>query len=88
MLGERIRVRLGAELVQQPRRALDVGEDKGDGAGRQVGPHAGIIRPSSQASKEGRAIFPPHLPPTRRHQDRCVERVDTAAGVTPRACVR
>ena len=27
---------LGAELVQQPRRALDVGEEEGDGAARQL----------------------------------------------------
>ena len=33
VLGERLRVGLGAELVQQPRRALDVGEEEGDGAG-------------------------------------------------------
>ena len=40
MLGERIRVRLRAELVQQPRRALDVREEEGDGAGREIGSHA------------------------------------------------
>ena len=34
VLGERLRVRLGAELVQQLRRALDVGEEEGDGAAR------------------------------------------------------
>ena len=40
VLGERLRVPLGAELVQQPRRALDVGEEEGDGAGREVVSHA------------------------------------------------
>ena len=45
MLGERVRVRLGAERVQEPRRALDVGEEEGDGAGRQVRSHSAIIRP-------------------------------------------
>ena len=43
MLGERLRVRLGAQLVQEPRRALDVGEEEGDGAGREIGPHADVI---------------------------------------------
>ena len=51
VIGERIRVGLCAELVQQRRRAFDVGEDKGDGAGRKVGPHPGIIRSSRPASK-------------------------------------
>ena len=32
------RVRLRAELVEQPRRALDVGEHEGDGAGGEIGP--------------------------------------------------
>ena len=34
VLGERLRVALGAERVQQPRRALDVGEEERDGAVR------------------------------------------------------
>ena len=37
MLGERSRVVIRAELVQEARRPLDVREEKGDGAGRQVG---------------------------------------------------
>ena len=36
VLGQRFRVGLGAELVQEPRRALDVGEEEGDGAGREA----------------------------------------------------
>ena len=36
-------LRIGiAELLQQPRRPLDVGEEEGDGAGRQLG-HAGQV---------------------------------------------
>jgi len=57
VIGERIRVGPCAEFVQQRRRAFDVGEDKGDGAGRKVGPHAGIIRSSRPASKAGQATF-------------------------------
>ena len=44
VLGERLRVGLGAELVQELRRALDVGEEEGDGAGRKVVAHGVIIR--------------------------------------------
>ena len=43
MLGERLRVLRLAELVQQPRRALDVGEEEGDGAGRELA-HPSMIR--------------------------------------------
>jgi hypothetical protein len=35
MLGQQIGVAV-TELVQQPRRALDVGEEKGDSAGRKI----------------------------------------------------
>ena len=41
VLGERVGVRLGAELVQQPRRALDVGEEERDRAGRELRAHGG-----------------------------------------------
>ena len=34
MLGERVRVCLCAELAQEPRRSLNVGEEEGDSAGR------------------------------------------------------
>ena len=40
MLGESVRVCLCAELTQEARRSLNVGEEKGDGAGRQIGSHA------------------------------------------------
>ena len=44
MDGERGCVLLRAQLTEQGRRALDVGEDKGNGAGRKLGSHDGIIR--------------------------------------------
>ncbi len=34
-----LRVRLRAEVVQQLRRALDVGEEEGDGAGGEINSH-------------------------------------------------
>ena len=40
MLGERVRVCLCAELAQKPRRSLNVGEQEGDGAGREIESHA------------------------------------------------
>ena len=40
VLGECFRVRLCAELVQQPRRSLNVREEEGDGAGREIASHA------------------------------------------------
>ncbi len=36
VLGQRGSEPLRPELVQQPRRAFDVGEQKGDGAGREL----------------------------------------------------
>jgi len=39
VLGERLRVPFGTELVQKPRRPLHVGEQEGDGAGGQVATH-------------------------------------------------
>ena len=39
VLCERLRVGVGTKRVEQPRRALHIGEEKRDGAGRQVGPH-------------------------------------------------
>jgi hypothetical protein len=38
-LCERVRVSLGAERVEEPRRALDVSEQEGDRAGREVACH-------------------------------------------------
>ena len=42
-LGEGLCVGLGAQLVQQPGRALHVGEEEGDRAGREVVSHAAVI---------------------------------------------
>ena len=42
MLAERVRVRI-SELMEQPGRPLDVGEEKGDSAGGQLG-HTGMMR--------------------------------------------
>ena len=39
VLRQNLRVPVGAQLVQQPRRPLDVGEQEGDGAGWQIRPH-------------------------------------------------
>ena len=43
VLGERLRVRIGAECVKELRRSLDVGEEEGDGTEGEVGPHAARI---------------------------------------------
>jgi hypothetical protein len=43
VLGERLSVRLGAELVEQSRRPLDVGEEKSDRSRGEIGSHAGIM---------------------------------------------
>ena len=48
VLGELLRVRLRAELMQEPRRALHIGEEEGDGAGREILAHA----PSSSARSD------------------------------------
>jgi hypothetical protein len=40
MLRERLRIGIGAQRVQQLRRALHIGEQKGDGSGREIAPHS------------------------------------------------
>ena len=45
MLRQHPRVLLGAQVMQQLRRTLDIGEEEGDRAGREVGSHGAIIRP-------------------------------------------
>ena len=42
MLRQRVCVGIGTQLLQEPRRALDVGEDKSDGSGRKLARHAAI----------------------------------------------
>ena len=54
VIGERSCVLLRAELVQQRRRALDVGEEEGDGAGRKLGSHDGIIRRYATTGQDAR----------------------------------
>jgi hypothetical protein len=44
MLGERLRIRLRAELVQQARRPLHIREEEGHGARRELAPHGRIMR--------------------------------------------
>jgi hypothetical protein len=43
VLDQRLVVGLRSQLVQQPRRALDVGEEECDGAGRELGAHTEIM---------------------------------------------
>ena len=50
MLGERLRVPLGAELMKQAGRALHIGEEEGDGAAREIAAHHDIIRPERACS--------------------------------------
>jgi len=40
VLGESVRVCLCVELAQKPRRSLNVSEEEGDRAGREIGSHA------------------------------------------------
>ena len=42
MISQSLRVAV-PELVQQPRRSLDVGEKEGDGAARKLGHHPGMM---------------------------------------------
>ena len=55
VLGKRLRIRLGAQLVQQLRRALDVREEEGDGPGRKIGPHKRHHAPK-QGPRHGRRL--------------------------------
>jgi hypothetical protein len=42
MVAERVGVAVGTQLVQEPRRALDVGEQERDRSGRELAGHAAI----------------------------------------------
>ena len=60
MLRQRAGIVGVAELVEQPRRALDIGEEEGDGAGRKITPpHArredtpGELRAAVATASEG-----------------------------------
>jgi hypothetical protein len=50
VLGQRFRVRLRTQLVQESCRPFDVGEEEGDRAGREVLSHSAIIRRAGRAS--------------------------------------
>jgi hypothetical protein len=47
VLGERSRVRIRSQLVQQPRRTFDVREQKGDSARREPALHSPIQPPAA-----------------------------------------
>src|SRR4029079_19057670 len=55
VLGERVCVHLGSERMSQERRALDIGEEEGDGAARNIHTHGldhpprKIVRPALQS---------------------------------------
>src|SRR6266487_2073445 len=71
VLRERIRIVLRAELLQEPRRPLDVGEEKGDRARREVCSHCAIIRPpqplvQSHATEGARPTCAPVVPGKRQ----------------------
>ena len=53
VLGERLCVGLAPELVQQPGRALDVGEEEGDGSGGEIAWHGIMMRDG-----DGRGLVP------------------------------
>ena len=54
VLGERVGVPLGAELVQELRRALDVGEEEGDRARGEIAPH--VARSCAAVAQMSRSL--------------------------------
>jgi hypothetical protein len=64
MLGQCFRIPLGAELVEQPRRALNVGEEEGDRSRREITPHNGIMRQSEADVPEPSGLREARLPQT------------------------
>ena len=52
VLGERLGVRLGAKLVQQLRRALDVREEESDRAARQVAAHVQRVSAGDESQRK------------------------------------
>ena len=57
VFSERVCVRLRAELVQEPRRALNIGEEERDRAGRKIRSHA--ARSSARIGLASRRVPPP-----------------------------
>ena len=56
VLGQRLRVRLRPERVKQPRRALDVGEEERDRAGRELGAHGLVVIQHGAVTRRARAL--------------------------------
>jgi hypothetical protein len=54
MLGKRFRIARGAELLEQPCRALDVGKEEGDRSGREITPHRRHHASSKRTSRDCR----------------------------------
>ena len=54
VLGQRLRIPLRAELVQQPRRALDVREQEGDRAGGEI--RTSVTTSTASSSDRGLSI--------------------------------
>ena len=65
VLGERLGVPLRPELVEEPRRALDVGEEERDRAGRQVGAHGKMMQSVSQSQASSASTERPAARPRR-----------------------
>jgi hypothetical protein len=75
MLAERLGVRVRAERVQQPRRALHVGEEECDRAGRELGAHLFESTTSARVAQGRRrcgrfSAVAAALPPRRRPDGR------------------
>jgi hypothetical protein len=54
---ERLRVRPRAELAEQPRRAFDVGEEEGDGAGGKIVAQRSLLAEREPDGLAGRLAF-------------------------------
>ena len=65
MLRQRLHVAVLAEKVDQPRRALDVGEQERDRHGRKLGPHQPILSLPRQRSEKQQFDQPVHQPKRR-----------------------
>ncbi len=94
VLGQRLGVRLGPELVQQLRRALDVREEEGDGAGGKVGTHGldylRVERPARYAvcyEHAHRTPPNPHLPEQRRRLEAEAQRRGSSVATVVREAI-
>jgi hypothetical protein len=57
MLREHLRVLLRPKFMHEFRRALDIREEEGDGAGRQIATHSGSVALTSQGRHQGRRTW-------------------------------